>query len=193
MRICRTNRDAVSRNRWGFAMLAALVLAFPCHAAGDSPIKSITVKYEGGTYITDMVMSAAVPVPLAWEVLTDFDQMAKFVPNVAESKILKKEGDSVTVEQKGQAKFGAASFPYVTERLLVLNKPTIKSTQTKGSMKRVESLMKVDVDGEGTKLTYHSEIVPSFLASTVMSEAFLTHEFTEQFTAIISEMTKRKK
>ena len=137
-------------------------------------------------------MYAPVQSAVAWDVLTDFDHMANWVPNVKESKVLKRENNSVTIEQRGTAKFGAASFNYVTERQLEMNKPlSIKSVQTKGSLKRVESLMKVEPDGNGTRLVYHIEIVPNLLASAVMSKSFLEHEITEQFTAIIGEMTKR--
>ena len=194
MHICRAKTELLAPIRWGWALFATLMLAFPCHAAGDSPIRSITVKYEGDTYITDAVMFAPVQTALAWDVLTDFDHMAQWVPNVVESKVLKRENNSVTIEQRGQAKFGAASFPYVTERQMEMNKPlTIRSVQVKGNLKRVESLMKLDADGNGTRLTYHIEIVPSFMASTVMSKSFLEHEIAEQFTAIIGEMTRRAK
>lgn len=192
MLICWSKREWVNPDRWASAFLAALFMAIPCHAAGESPIRSITVVYEGDTYITDAVMYAPVQGAVAWDVLTDFDRMANWVPNVKESKVLKRENNSVTIEQRGQAKFGAASFNYVTERQLEMNKPlSIKSVQTKGSLKRVESLMKVEPDGNGTRLVYHIEIIPNLLASAVMSKSFLEHEITEQFTAIIGEMTKR--
>jgi hypothetical protein len=42
--------------------------------------------------------------------------MAQWVPNVAESNVLKREDTWVTVEQRGVAKYGTASFPYASER-----------------------------------------------------------------------------
>jgi carbon monoxide dehydrogenase subunit G len=193
MPICWSKRELVNAGRWAWVLLATLFLSIPCHAAGESPIRSIKVDYQGDTYITDAVMYAPVQIAVAWDVLTDFDHMANWVPNVKESKVLKRENSSVTIEQRGTAKFGAASFGYVTERHLDMDKPSlsIKSVQTKGNLKRVESLMKLEPDGSGTRLVYHIEIIPSLIASAVMSKSFLEHEITEQFTAIIGEMTKR--
>jgi len=174
-------------------MLAAmLILASNPGRAADSPIRSIDVTYDGETYVLNAVMFAPVAQAVAWEVLTDFDHMAGWVPNVTESKVLKRDDASITVEQRGVAKYGALSFPYDTERKLDLKpKATIDSTQIKGSLRRVVSTMMLEPDGKGTRLTYHLEIVPSLLAGALLSKEFVQHEISEQFTAIIAEMVRR--
>ena len=58
---------------------------------------------------------------------------------------------------------------------------------------RQKSLMTLSADGDGTRMQYELERVPSFLASSVLSPDFLKHEIQEQFTAIVGEMVKRKK
>ena len=192
MFIRQSNPGSVPPTPWGALFLATFMMTLAGHAAGDSPIRSINVTYDGETYFCDAVMFAPVPLAVAWEVLTDFDHMAEWVPNVRESKVLKREGNSTMIEQRGLAKFGAASFPYVTERHIEMNSPTtIRSTQAKGSLRKVESLMTLELDGKSTRLKYHLEIVPSLLASAVMSKSFLEHELAEQFTAIVGEMTRR--
>ena len=152
----------------------------------------MNVTREGDTYVVNAVFFAPVAQSIAWDVLTDFDHLQGWVPNVALSKTTKREENWVFVEQRGVAKFGAASFPYTTERKIELAMPTtIKTTQLKGSMRRVESTLQLEPEGKGTKINYHLEIVPSVIASTVMSKPFVEHEVTEQFTAIIGEMTRR--
>jgi len=160
--------------------------------AAESPIRAIDVTYDGDTYVLNAVMFAPVAQAVAWEVLTDFEHMTQWVPNVAESKVLKRDDNSVTIEQRGVAKYGAVSFPYVTERKIEL-KPlgSIMSMQTKGSLRRVASTLLLQTEGKGTRLTYHLEIEPSLLASALLSKEFLQHELGEQFTAIIGEMVRR--
>jgi hypothetical protein len=173
-------------------LVALLVLVGNVAVAADSPIRSIDVKYDGEAYVVDAVMFGPIGQAVAWEVLTDFDHMAQWVPNVAVSKVLKQEGNSVTVEQRGMARFGGASFPYVTERRIEMKSPSaIKTTQLKGSLRRVESLIALEPEGKGTRLIYHLEIVPSVLARAVMSTSFVEHEIIEQFTAIFGEMAHR--
>jgi carbon monoxide dehydrogenase subunit G len=189
-------RQAFSQSlvRTGGTPTLVLALALACHAAAaaDSPVRKLDVTFEGDAYVVNAIFFAPAPPNVAWDVLTDFDKLQGWVPNVAESKVVKREDSVVTVEQRGVAKYGAASFPYVTERRIDLKPPSgIKTAQVKGNMKRVESTIALEAEGKGTRIVYHLEIVPSLLASTVMSKKFVEHEVGDQFTAIVGEMTRR--
>jgi len=189
-------RQAFSQtvNRTGGTCIVVLALALACNAAAaaDSPVRKLDVAFEGDAYVVNAVFFAPAPPNVAWDVLTDFDKLQGWVPNVAESKVVKREDSVVTVEQRGVAKYGAASFPYVTERRIELKPPSgIRTAQVKGNMKRVESTIALESEGKGTRIVYHLEIVPSLLAGAVMSKAFVEHEVGDQFTAIVGEMTRR--
>jgi carbon monoxide dehydrogenase subunit G len=161
-------------------------------AAAETPIRSIDIVQDSDRYVADIVMFAPVTASVAWEVLTDFDHMAAWVPNVRESKVVARDADTVTVEQQGVAKFGLASLPYTSLRQLQLDpQRTVRSMQIKGSMRRLESLMTLTQDGSGTRLTYHLEMVPGGLAAAVLTKDLLRHEITEQFSAIVEEMIRR--
>ena len=189
-------RQAFSQtvNQTGGTCIVVLALALACNAAAaaDSPVRKLDVAFEGDAYVVNAVFFAPAPPNVAWDVLTDFDKLQGWVPNVAESKVVKREDSVVTVEQRGVAKYGAASFPYVTERRIDLKPPSgIKTAQVKGNMKRVESTIALEAEGKGTRIVYHLEIVPSILAGAVMSKNFVEHEVGDQFTAIVGEMTRR--
>jgi carbon monoxide dehydrogenase subunit G len=176
--------------------LAALALtwvaATNAGAQDKSPVRSFDIVQTNGGFVANVVMFAPVAPQIAWNVLTDFDNMHKWVPNVRESRIAARDANAVTVEQKGVAKFGLLSFPYTSVRKMQLDpQNTIQSTQVSGSMRRLVSLMRISPDGAGTRLEYKIEIEPAGLAATVMSKEFLQHEITEQFTAIVGEMVKR--
>ena len=174
--------------------LALVACAFAVGAAAQSPVRSIDVVQDGDSYVLTAQMFAPVNQAIVWDVLTDFGNMEKWVPNVLESRIVTPGEKQMTIEQKGNAKFGSLSFAYTSVREIVLTPRTsILSTQVKGSMKKQVSLMTISSEGDGTKLQYKLELVPSFLAARVISPDFLKHEINEQFTAIIGEMVKRKK
>ena len=174
--------------------LALTACAMAATALAQSPVRSIEVTHDGDTYVVKAQVFAPVTQAIAWDVLTDFPNMAKWVPNVRDSTIVKPGGKQFTIEQRGTAKFAGPSFSYTSLREIVVNpQTTIESTQIKGSMKLQHSLMTVGPEGDGTRMQYQLEIVPSLLASAVMSENFLKHEIDEQFTAIVGEMKKRKK
>ena len=179
----------------GVATVALACIAGTGALAQDkSPVRSLDIVQNDDGYVATVVMFAPVPPGIAWNVLTDFENMHKWVPNVRESKVAARDGNTVTIEQKGVAKFGLLSFPYETARRMQLDPPaSIQSTQVSGSMRRLGSLMKVSPDGAGTRLDYRLEIEPAGVAAAVMSKKFLQHELTEQFTAIVGEMVKRGK
>lgn len=175
-------------------VIFALILPATAAAAGATAIQSIDISEDSGGYVVNIVMFAPVPVGVAWAVLTDFDHMASWVPNVRESRIVGNESNIVTIEQRGTAKFGIASFPYVSVREMTLDpQRTVRAKQIKGSMKRLESLMTLTSEDHGTKLTYRLEMVPSSLAAAVLSKDLLAHDLSEQFTAIIQEMIRRNR
>ena len=175
------------------SVLAFLLLAGSAGAATETPIRSIDIVQAPEGFVADVVMFAPVPPNVAWDVLTDFDHQAAWVPNVRESKVIARDGNAMTVEQHGAAKFGLATFPYISVRQVQLDpQRTVRSTQVKGdSTKRLESLMTLRPDGSGTQLMYHLEIVPSGLAAVVVSKDSLKNQLSEQFTAIIEEMVRR--
>ena len=159
-----------------------------------NPVRSVDITQSGDGYVANVVMEAPVPPKIAWDVLTDFSNMEKWVPNVRESKIVTNDGNVLTIEQKGTAKFGLLSIPYTSVRKMQLEpEKSILATQVSGSMKRLVSLMRVSPDGAGTRLDYKLELTPSAIASTVMSKDFLKAELTDQFTAIVGEMVRRTK
>jgi len=183
---------SVLRHGGSRLLFTLFALAGTAALAAESPIRKLDVAFEGDAYIVNAVFVAPAPQSVAWDVLTDFDKLQGWVPNVAESKVVKRDDASVTVEQRGVAKYGAATFPYVTERKIELKPPAnLKTAQIKGNMRRVESTIMLEPEGKGTLIIYHLEIVPSVLASAVMSKKFVEHEVGELFTAIVGEMTRR--
>lgn len=192
MPMWRSMPGFASRGSWGWLFAVTLMLVCARSSAADSAIRSVDVTYDGETYFVDAVMFAPVAQAIAWDVLTDFEHQAQWVPNVAESKVLKREDTTMMIEQRGVAKWGGVTFPYTTERKVDLKpQSTIRSLQTKGSLRRVASTMMLEPEGKGTRLTYHLELAPTVLASVLLSKDFVGHEVGEQFEAIIAEMVKR--
>ena len=163
-------------------------------ALADSPVRTMDVTRDGDAYVLKAEISAPVAPAVAWEVLTDFANMARWVPNVGDSRIVKPGKANLTIEQRGTVKFAGMNFDYTSLREIELAaKTTIRSTQVKGSMKKQSSLMKLVPKGTGTLMQYKLELIPSLMTSTVISEDLLKQEVVDQFTAIVAEMLRRKK
>lgn len=170
--------------------LATLVTMSPGVQA--SPRVSVSIQRNGDVFDIDAVLLAPVPLDVAWEVLTDFESMEKFVPNVQASRIVARDGNRLTIEQNGVARFGPLRFSFASERIVELTPRTlIRSTQTRGNMTRLESLTRFSPTPDGTRLDYHVDVEPDTMFPAALTQRFLVHEIEEQFEAIVREMVRR--
>jgi carbon monoxide dehydrogenase subunit G len=152
----------------------------------------IDLRQVGRTFVVDATFSAPVPLSVAWEVLTDFEHMDAFVPNLAESRIVARDGNLLTILQYGVARFGPLALRFESERQVTLDPfTTIRSTQLRGTMDKLDSTTTFAPEGTGTRLTYHVEAIPGALFPDVIARRFLRHEIAEQFDAIVREMVRR--
>ena len=80
--------------------------------SGSAPIASenVAVDYRNGIYFADLSLQVAVPPATAIEVLTDFEHMAAFVPNLVNSRIISRTGNVYLIAQQGKARFGPFSL-----------------------------------------------------------------------------------
>jgi len=160
-------------------------------ALADTPV-AIDVRRDGDAFEVDATLFAPVPLDVAWDVLTDFESMEKFVPNVSASRIVAADGNRLTIEQRGRARFGVFSFAFDSVRRVELTPRTqIRSTQVKGNMRRMESLTTFTPAEGGTRLRYQVDVVPGALFPAALTERFMEHEIEEQFGAIVKEMVRR--
>ena len=172
-------------------LLLGLIASGPALAARSRV--AVDVRRDGETFRIDAALYAPVPVDLAWEVLTDFERMELFVPNVRDSRIIAREGDRLTIAQRGVARFGPLTFAFESERLVEMSpRSQIRSTQVKGNMRRLESLTRFTSADGGTQLSYRVEVEPGAFFPAALTERFLVHEIEEQFEAIVAEMLRRQ-
>ncbi len=68
--------------------------AFAADSAASQPEAHVTKK-NGDTVELDTQFSVPVSREIAWAVLTDFEHMTAFIPNLASSKVLEKKRQCV--------------------------------------------------------------------------------------------------
>ena len=118
-------------------------------AASKNPLKKLSVrearkldrgqvvlKGEKGNYLGQVITSGNINT--AWEVLTDYDNFDRFLPNISESKIIEENGDRILFEQVN-----------VVDLWLFQEQFTIQIEATKTKPNKVDFKL---VDGELKKL-----------------------------------------
>jgi hypothetical protein len=107
--------------------------------AGEAYDQDIAIAAEarGDLVIVDANFTVPVTPGEAWMVLTDYDHMADFLPNVRSSKIVESAGNRVHVAQQGKAYYGPLSFSYYLVQEVALKPYTqIRSHAIGGMPKR---------------------------------------------------------
>lgn len=185
-------------NRRHFCLLlcafpTAILAAEP--AGGPAlPENDVETVYDNGMFRGKFRFAVPVAQRLAWEVLTDFDHMAEFVPNVEKSRILGREGNNVRVAQQGKVPFGPFAFHFESERLIDMREAEglILAKAVAGTTKHMQSEMRVQGDGATAVLNYRVEMIPDRWLPSSLGVSFLRRELASQFTAIAREMVRRQ-
>lgn len=177
-------------------LLLALAASTPCLAqAFIAPEKDLNVHTErdGDTLHVTVDMRVAVKPRRAWEVMTDFDRMAGFVPNLSSSKIVARNGNRLKVAQKGTYTLGLWNFPFESMRDVELFPYTrVTSHATSGSMKNMDSVTYFEADGQNTRVNYNATLTPALSIPPLLGPSLINSEVREQFQGMYDEMLKRE-
>lgn len=92
-----------------------------------------------------------------WAVLTDYDNLSRFIPNLASSRLLWRRGCTVGLEQVGSQSFCGLRFSARVEIELEEDRSAgqLRFQMTRGDFRRFEGSWAVQSDGQqGTSLLY---------------------------------------
>jgi hypothetical protein len=144
-------------------LLAALLAAHAAvaHAAAEDQGIDVKVMRDGSTMRVDSELRVHASPQDAWEVLTDYDNMARFVSTLKASSIERRSGNELQVTQRGVVHFGLFDFPFTTVRRIELAPYTeIRTTVIDGSMRHSQFVTTIVPTADGTRINQHGTVVP---------------------------------
>jgi ribosome-associated toxin RatA of RatAB toxin-antitoxin module len=173
------------------AVLLALVGAAAIPAAPERI--AVRVEKSGQRITIDVVALADAPVAQAWSVFTDYEAMPTFLKNVTTSRVLKREGNSLTVEQAGAVRVAFMRFAFHAVRNVELAPMReIRSGQLSGDFKEYASLTSFSL-GEhgGARIHHHGSYVPKSWIPPVIGKAMIESETRRQYEQFLTEVERR--
>ena len=178
--------------RWSIA--ASFLAASVSHAAPqDSRDIVVRVQKKGEWVIVDVDFPVDATVLEAWNVMTDYDNMSKFVSNLVSSRIIGREGNTLSVEQKGKASRGPLTISFEHVREIVLTPPReVHSRLVSGDLKASEFTTRVIDRGAFTQITNHGEFIPNMWVPPIIGPALIEAETRKQFQELRIEILRRK-
>lgn len=153
----------------------------------------VRITRHGEAFHIEVDMFTLAPAAKAWLVLTDFEHMAAFIPNLERSRVVERKGNHLRIEQQGKAWFGPFSISFGSIRDIELLPPhEIRARQVGGTAKAMASTMRLIPTHSGTRLEYRADLTPDggYLPQ-MLGPAAIRHETAEQFSALLREIQRR--
>ena len=162
-------------------------------APGGAEDIASTARKADNLVVIDVSFLVSASPRETWDVLLDYDRMPTFLPNLQSSKILSRSPTRLEVTQKGGVTHGPFTITFDVVREVKIKPYTeIVSRIVSGNLKKVDSTTKLVPEGEGTRVTFHSESVPNIWVPPGIGPALIADETRDQFAAMRNEVIRRK-
>lgn len=172
----------------GLLLLLALG-SVPARAVDLGPV---TVDAREGSFFGQLRCVVHAPLAIVRAVLTDFEHMPAFVPNLEHSQILEHHGNVYRIRQRGTVHWGVFSQAFESERRVEwFPDGHLVSEGSSEAFRRVHSDMRLFGRAEETILEYRIEMTPAGWLPPFLGRSFMRHELAAQFTALGREMERR--
>jgi len=186
-------------------LLLVLFLGFsaPVLGAGQSPrldvpkleVSVTRVKTDSlNLYEVNASGSVQAPLPAVWKVLTTYDRMEDFVPDLASCRVLSRNGNEVIIEQ-----FGTARFLFMSRSIHLVVRATeqpmssIDIALISGDMKHYEArweLIPMPETG-GTRVIYSGRLMPNFYVPGLLGTNIIRSDIQRMMGAVLAHLDRQ--
>lgn len=176
--------------------IAAAHLALAAAGAGSAFAQGETVSVQAERRDEAFFVEAVAVFPadprVAWQVLTDYDRYADFIPDLRSSRVVGRSAAGTVVEQRGHAGFLFIRIP-LEVRYLVEETPyrSVRSRAIGGDFREMEGTYDVSPVPGGLRLAYSGRLVPGFMMPPLFGTMAVRLSVERQFAAMVREIVRR--
>ena len=159
-------------------------------------VKVRRVEFEA-THMYEVGAQGSVLAPLAtvWRILTTYERMNEFVPDLASCKVLSRNGNEVIVEQ-----FGVARFLFMSKAIHLIVRATenpmssIDIALISGDMKHYESRWELSpvLETGGTRIVYTGKLMPNFYVPGMLGAQMIRGDIERMMGAVLARLDNRR-
>ena len=175
------------------ACWTALVALLMAPAIGATETTCATVVREtDGVYIVTSSFMVAAPASVAREVLTDYDHIARFLPDVQLSRVVERRGTLAVVQQEAVARFMMFSRR-IYLLLEVEEEPRLIRFRDRDrrSFERYEGSWRVVEQGRQVSIAYELRAKPAFDVPEFLLKRLLKRDAQQMITRLQDEIAGR--
>ena len=170
--------------RIGAKFSRSLVLTLIWISLAAAAEVTVQVARQENAFQVDTNLLVAVAKRVAWQVLTDYDNFASFVPGMRSSRIVSAPGEPLLLEQKGESGFLLFRVPIeVVSRVEEVPLNTIRFQSVGGNLTNKRGEWALERHDHATHVSYRANITPGFLLPPLIGSpvrhSFRIHSFIE--------------
>lgn len=178
-------------------LLFCCALVFTLPALADEPRVEVAVKRVDldGEQVFDVTANGTVKAAPAavWKILTDYERMPEFVPDLERTKVLSRAGNKATVEQFGRARFLFFSRDiHLVVQVVEEPSSAIDISLVTGDMKVYRCRWEIALVPEtgGTRITYNGKMVPKFYVPGMLGSNIVRRDIERMMGAVLERLDR---
>jgi carbon monoxide dehydrogenase subunit G len=173
-------------------VILALAAAWSALCPAVAQDVSIRTARDGDFITVSASALMKVDAGIAWSVLSDYDHLAKFIPDLKSSRVVSRQGNVVRVEQKGDVGFFFYKEP-VNMLLEVHEEPPRRITARgiEGNVKGLETRYDLESSAAGVRLDYAGRFEPDFAIPPLIGMPIMNRLIERRFRAMVNEIQRR--
>jgi carbon monoxide dehydrogenase subunit G len=180
--------------RLNAALFAHLALAAAWCVSCFAQAQDLSVRTgRDGEFVTISAWAVMrVDPQVAWTVLSDYDQLAKFIPDMKSSRVLSRHGNVVLVEQKGDVGFLFYKEPVIVVLEVHEEPPSrISARGLEGNVRGLETRYELSTSASGVRLDYSGRFDPDFAIPPLIGMPIVNRLIERRFRAMVTEIQRR--
>ena len=147
-----------------------------------------------GTRRLAVQLRTPLSVEMLWKVLTDYDQLSSFIPNLASSTVLSRDDSTVRLAQVGSQQLLGLKFSAQVELELTEHRPEglLRFRMLKGDFRRFEGAWRLQSLPDGTSLLYDLTVQGCLGMPVGLIEQRLRSDLSANLLAVEQEASRRQ-
>jgi ribosome-associated toxin RatA of RatAB toxin-antitoxin module len=184
--------DIVRQSAMKLPWLLVVSSIFACTVRADDPSIRVQAHREGEAIVLDATASLRASIRQAWRVITDYERYPLFVPDLTVSHVVSRRGNTVILEQQGEAGFVFFHYP-IHVRLEVTEQPSqrVIARALQGNFRRMDGLYELREEAATLRFVYRGRLVPDFHLPPLVGLPAVRTATERQFSALVREINRR--